>query len=103
MNTNEFIQKFYEQLVKYLPMDDAQFRASLTTAGLLPGNLKSAIISKLTKADMAEHFLDNGIKNDIESFLRLLKVMRNSEHTQLKLLATEIQRDLDNPGNVGIG
>ena len=101
MNTNEFIQKFYEQLVRYLPLDDAQFRASLTTAGLLPGNLKSAIISKPTKADMAEHFLDNGIKNDIKSFLRLLEVMRNSEHDQLKLLATEVQRNI--PGNIGIG
>ena len=101
MNTNEFIQKFYEQLVKYLPLDDAQFRASLTTAGLLPGNLKSAIISKPTRADMAEHFLDNGIKNDIKSFLILLEVMRNSEHDQLKLLATDVQRDI--PDNVGIG
>ena len=101
MNTNEFIQKFYEKLVKYLPLDDAQFRASLTTAGLLPGNLKSTVISKPTRADMAEHFLDNGIKNDIKSFLILLKVMRNSEHDQLKLLATEVQRNI--PGNVGIG
>ena len=101
MSTNEFIQKFYEKLVKYLPLDDAQFRASLTTANLLPGNLKSAVISKSTRADMAEHFLDNGIKNDIGSFLILLKVMRNSEHDQLKLFATEIQRNI--PGNVGIG
>ena len=101
MNTNELIQKFYEQLVKYLPLDDAQFRASLTTAGLLPGNLKSAIISKPTRADMAEHFLDSGIKNDIKSFSILLEVMRNSEHDQLKLLATEVQRDI--PDNVGIG
>ena len=100
MNTNEFIQKFYDQLVRYLPMDDAQFRASLTTAHLLPGNLKSAIISKPTRADMAEHFLDNGIKN-IKSFSVLLKVMRNSEDDQLKLLATEVQRDI--PDNVGIG
>ena len=101
MNTNEFIQKFYEQLVWHLPLDDAYFRASLTTAGLLPGDLKSAIISKSTRADMAEHFLDNGIKNDIKSFLTLLKVMRNSENEQLKLLATEVQRDI--PDNVGIG
>ena len=103
MNPNEFIQKFYGQLVRHLPLDDAQFRASLTTAGLLPVNLKSAVISKPTRADMAEHFLDNGIKNDIKNFLRLLEVMRNSEYNLLKVLATKIQRDLDNSGNVGSG
>ena len=101
MNAKDFIQKFYEKLVKYLPLDDAQFRASLTTAGLLPGNLKCTVTSKPTRADMAEHFLDNGIKNDINSFLILLTVMKNSEHDQLKLLATEIQRNI--PGNFGIG
>ena len=101
MNTNEFIQKFYEKLVKYLPLDDAQFRASLTTAGLLPGNLKSAVISKPTRADMAEHFLDNGIKNDIKSFLKLFTVMQNCEHDQLKILATEMQKSI--PSCVEIG
>ena len=87
------VEKFYAKLVKCLPMDDAEFRASLKTAGLLPGNLKSAVASKPTRADMAEYFLDNGINNNIESFSKLLTVMKNSEYEQLKILAIEIQRE----------
>ena len=87
------IEKFYEELVKRLPMRDAEFRASLKSAGLLPGDLKNAITSKSTKAEMAEHFLDYGINNDIKSFSKLLTVMKNSKHDQLKELADKIQRD----------
>lgn len=84
------IEKFYAKLVKHLPMDDAEFRASLKTAGLLPGNLKHVIASKPTRADKAECFLDDGINNDIESFSKLLTVMGNSEYNQLKVLVSEI-------------
>lgn len=87
------INKFYVKLVKYLPMDDAEFRASLKTAGLLPGNLKNVITSKPTRADMAEYFLDNGINDDIKSFSRLLTVMENSEDDQLKILVKEIKAE----------
>ena len=85
------IEKFYVQLVKYLPMDDAEFRASLKTAGLLPGNLKQVIASKPTRADKAECLLDDGINNDIDSFSKLLTVMGNSDYDQLKLLVNEIR------------
>ena len=84
------IEKFYAKLVKQLPMDDAEFRASLKSAGLLPGNLKHMIASKPTRADKAECLLDDGINNDIESFSKLLTVMRNSDHDQMKLLVNEI-------------
>ena len=85
------IEKFYERLVKHLPMDDPEFRASLKTAGLLPGNLKHVIASKPTRAEKAECFLDDGINNDIESFSKLLTVMGNSEYGQLKVLVSEIR------------
>ena len=85
------IDKFYEKLVACLPMDDAYFRASLKTAGLLPGDLKNAVTSKSTRAEMAEHFLDYGINNNIENFTKLLTVMKNSERDQLKALVIEIQ------------
>ena len=84
------IEKFYAKLVKHLPMDDAEFRASLKSAGLLPGNLKHMIASKPTRADKAECLLDDGINNDIETFSKLLTVMGNSDHDQLKLLVNEI-------------
>ena len=87
------IDTFYEKLVACLPMDDAKFRASLRTAGLLPGDLKDAVTSKSTRADKAEHFLDYGINNDIESFSKLLTVMKNSKHGQLETLVNEIQEE----------
>ena len=97
------IEKFYVQLVKYLPMDDAEFRASLKTAGLLPGNLKQVIASKPTRADKAECFLDDGINNDIDSFSKLLTVMRNSDYDQLKLLVNEIHGKSGIPSCVQTG
>ena len=95
------IEKFYEELVKYLPMNDAEFRATLKTAGLFPGDLKNAVTSKSTRAEMAEYFLDNGINNDIEIFSKLLNVMKNSKYDKLKVLANEIQES--NPCCVGAG
>ena len=87
------IEKFYEKLVKCLPMDNAEFRASLKTAGLFPGDLKSTVTSKSTRAEMAEYFLDNGINNDIGNFTKLLTVMKNSKRDQLKILVNEIHRE----------
>ena len=92
MNTDDIIKQFYKSLIDVLPMNDTKFRASLVTAGLLPGNLKDAVTSKPTRADMAELFLDNGIKNNRESLLKLLKVMQDDEyHDQLRVLAKNIQ------------
>ena len=83
-------------------MNDAYFRASLKTAGLLPGNLKNAIASKATTADMAEYFLDNGINNNIDNFSKLLTVMKNSQHSQLNTLVNEIEKE-SNPDSVKPG
>ena len=96
------IERFYEKLVKQLPMDDAEFRASLKSARLLPGNLKNIIASKPTRADKAECFLDDGINNDIENFSKLLTVMETSDYDQLKSLASEIQAE-SIPGSVEPG
>ena len=101
MNADDVIEKFYYKLVRSLPMDNAELRAGLKTAGLLPGNLKSAVISKSTRAEMAEYFLDNGINNDIKTFAKLLTVMKNSERDQLKALVKEIQGSI--PSCVGAG
>ena len=91
MNADDVIKKFYVELITSLPMKNALFRASLTANDLLPGDLKSVILSKSTKEEMVEYFLDNGINNDIESFYRLLTVMKLSKHNQLKVLATKMQ------------
>ena len=96
------IVKFYAKLVACLPMDDVYFRASLVTAGLLPGNLKDAVTSKSTRAEMAEHFLDKGINNNIDNFSKLLTVMKNSKRDQLITLVNEIEKE-SNPDCVKPG
>ena len=90
---DKIIEKFHEKLVKCLPMDNAELRASLKTAGLFPSDLKSAVTSKSTRAEMAEYFLDNGINNDIGNFTKLLTVMKNSKRDQLIVLVNEIARE----------
>ena len=97
------IEKFYARLVKHLPMDDAEFRASLKTGGLLPGNLKQVIASKPTRADKAECLLDDGINNDINTFSKLLTVMGNSDYDQLKLLVNEIHGQSGIPSCIQTG
>ena len=84
--TEAVIQKYYVDLVKLLPMNDATFRARLYSAGLLPGNLLDEIQSKPTKADKAEHLLHCGIKNDTDSFSKLLTVMEGHNDDHLKKL-----------------
>ena len=89
------IKKFYSQLVKMLPMDDAYFRSMLYSADLLPGNLKDEIQSKPTCADKAEHFLDKGVKNHATNFIKLLEVLEQSQNDNLIELAKQIRNKID--------
>ena len=78
----EIYLKFYPQLVKTLPMNDAYFMAELTRHFFTTGNLKAMIEAKPTEADKATCFLDNAIKrslesHDITSFQKLLEVMNS--------------------------
>ena len=78
----EIYLKFYPQLVKTLPMNDAYFMAELTQHFFTQGNLKAMIEAKPTEADKATSFLDNAIKRsldsrDITSFQKLLEVMNS--------------------------
>ena len=91
--TEAIIRKYFEDLVKLLPMNDAKFRAKLYSAGLLPGNLWDEIQSKQTAADKAEHFLHHGIKNDTDSFNKLLIIMGNCDYDHLKKLHEMICRE----------
>ena len=91
---DEVIKHFYGDLISKLPMDDATFRGSLYSANLLPGDLKDVVKSKsTTRAEKAEHFIDNGINNDAENFAKLLEVMERSGHKTSITLATEIKND----------
>ena len=90
----EIIRKYYVDLIKALPMNDVIFIAELYSAGLLPGNLKEEVQSKPTAADKADHFLQHGIKNDTDSFNKLLKIMKSHNSDRLWKLAEKIQREI---------
>ena len=90
MMTEAIIRKYFLNLVEYLPMNDVKFRARLYSAGLLPGNLRDEVQSKPTPAEKTEHFLHYGIKNDTDSFNKLLTIMENHDDDLLKKLAEMI-------------
>jgi len=89
----DIIQKFYSDLIKILPMNDTIFRSELYTADLLPGNLKSQIRLHQTSADKAELFLDDGIKNDVLNFKKLIAVMEKYDDS-VKKLAAQINSEI---------
>ena len=90
---DEVIKHFYGDLVSKLPMNDAKFRALLVSADLFPGDLKQAIKAKQTSADKAEYFINHGINNDAEDFVKLVDVMTNSGNNSLVKLVAEIRKD----------
>lgn len=91
--TEAIIRKYFLHLVESLPMNDAVFRAKLQSAGLFPGDLKEKIMSKSTVAERAEHFLDYGIKNNPESFDKLLTIMYDHDD-QLRKLVENIRGEI---------
>ena len=90
----EIIRKYYVDLIKALPMNDVIFIAELYSAGLLPGNLKEEVQSQLMTAGKADHFLQYGIKNNSESFSKLLAVMKRQNSHHLIKLAEKIHREI---------
>ena len=98
MSANEVFTKFYHELVKALPMNDALFRAKLFTNGLLPDDHERHVgsLSLPTKSGTASYFLDHVIKpsvtsDDGSSFDKLLDVMEDSGHQGVKELARLIR------------
>ena len=90
------IKQFYPELVRALPMNDACFRSLLYRADLLPGNLKEEVKSKPTRAEKAEHFLDQRINNNVTNFIKLLEVMEKSKYdNNLINLARQIRNEID--------
>jgi len=71
-------------------MDDPVFRSELYSNNLLPGSLKSEIKAIPTTAAKAEHFLDCGINNDSANFQKLVKVMKDSTHDRVQMVAIHI-------------
>ena len=96
---DQIIKQFYPNLVKTLPMDDACFRSVLYSADLLPGNLKDQVQSKPTRADKAEYFLDQIIKNEAD-FIKLLEVLEQiNDNNSMIELARQIRNEIDTRQN----
>ena len=79
-------------------MDDPLFVAELFSHDLLPGDHYDQIESRSTRADKAVYFLNHVIKpamvSDVGSFNELLKVMEDSEYSNVKELAQQIRSKL---------
>jgi len=91
----QLINKFYKDLVIILPFTDPIFRAHLKSAGLLPGDLKQTIESKSTSAEMTSYFLDHGINNDENSFLKLIEIMEVFASKPINNLASKIRNEME--------
>ena len=91
--TDAIIRKYFVDLLELLPMNDAMFRGKLYSAGLFPNNLREEVQSKTTAAEKVEYFLHYGIKNNTESFNKLLTIMKDYTDDNLKKLAEMINRE----------
>ena len=91
----QVIKQFYPELVRTLPIDDANFRSLLYRADLLPGNLMDEVQSKPTRADNAEYFLNKKIRNNVTNFKKLLAVLEESKDNNMVELAKQIRTEID--------
>jgi len=94
---NGVFVKYYSKLIQQLPINDAVFRSQLYSNKLLPGNLKEEIQAKSTKADKAEHFLDNAIKYSAPNFKKLIALMLKYDDV-LQKTATDIKKKMEGNG-----
>ena len=90
-------QQFYPMLLQVLPMDDAVFVGNLFSNNLLPGDIKSNILAKQTRAEKVSYFLDNVVypaflvnETSNNQLNKLLKLMTESDYDTVKLLAAKI-------------
>ena len=108
MTHKEAFDKYSEELVKCLPMNDTLFIAKLSTFNLLPGNINDQLQALLTQADKAVHLLNNVIKlalaiNDTSSFENLLSIMEECGYDHMKRLACIIKSQISKGNNMDSG
>ena len=100
----QVFKKFYQQLVKSLPMKDALFKAQLKGQELFPGDLEERVDAKSTRAEGATLFLKEAIEQFLDCeehcdpFYKLLFVMDEFDSPPLKKLATRIKEKLKSEG-----
>ena len=98
--SSEVFKKHYSKLVKTLPMNDSIFVAELYSCDLLPSDLRDQLnLPHRTSADKATLFLNNVIEPSVisgvgSSFDKLLTVMEDCDHLNVKELAKLIRASL---------
>ena len=108
MTHKEAFDKYSEDMVKCLPMNDTLFIAKLSTFNLLPGNTNNQLQALPTQADKAVHLLNNVIKpaldtNDTTSFESLLSVMEQCGYDHVKRIACIMKSQISKGSNMGLG
>ena len=93
-------EKYHDDLVKTLPMNDETFQEQLADNKILPHSVKAHINNLPTQSDKAKYFLESVIKPSIVAnytgaFYSLLEVMKNCEYPHVERLAAKIESDLE--------
>ena len=89
-------EQFSATLLNSLPMDDASFIEELYSHNLLSDEVKDLMKSQPAQVDMATTFLKHVIEPSVTSgdgsnFNKLLEIMEESGHDNLKELAKQIR------------
>ena len=108
MTHKEAFDKYSEELVKCLPMNDTLFIAKLSTFNLLPGNTNDQIQALPTQADKTLYLLNYVIKpaldvNDTTSFESLLSVMEQCGYDHVKRIACIMKSQINRGSSMDLG
>ena len=108
MTHQEAFDKYSEELVKCLPINDTFFIAKLSTFNLLPGNTSNQLEALPTQADKAMYFLNHVIKpalaiNDASSFENLLSVMEQCGYIHVRKIACQIKSQMSKANDIESG
>ena len=105
MTHKEAFDKYSEELVKCLPMNDTFFIAKLSTFNLLPGNINNQLKALPTQPDKAMYLLDHVIKpalatSDTNSFENLLSVMEQCDYDHVRKIACQIKSQMNKANDI---
>ena len=108
MTHKEAFDKYSEEMVNCLPMNDALFIAKLSTFNLLPGNTNDQLQALPTQADKALYLLNHVIKRalaikDTSSFESLLSVMEQCGYDHVKRIACIMKSQISKGNNMDSG
>ena len=108
MTHKEAFDKYSEDMVKCLPMNDTLFIAKLSTFNLLPGNTNDQLQGLPTQADKTLYLLNHVIKpalaiSDTASFENLLSVMEQCGYDHVKRIACIIKSQINRGSSMDLG